>query len=417
MTNGNGNGGVMSGAGPGFGGTMDFSGFIPTFYARQIIEEATQQSAILSLPVTTMPMGTKTTELIVPAQYPKAYWVSADNPRKPFTDMKLTARVITAEEVAAVVAIPDNMIADLDINIWAWVRPKLAEAIAAALDAAVLFGEDAPASFPAGGLLNPDYTTIVGAGTDVVDTVNLAMAAVENQGLTVSGSAADLTVKSRLRGVRDESGALLLGADQVGTNQVQTLYGAPIRYQAFDDISTADFITGAWSNVVIGIRQDIRYEMNPAAVLADDEGRVVLSGFQDNATPMKVWARYAFTVMNPVSRRFPQGAKPFGAALMGAGIGGTSGAVTHADYRIGSSAAAIDVVGLAAERRAAKGLGAGEVSGRELHVNQRIGPRSSPRLRSGGATLGGDPVQERRPDAPPGRRVRLPNPPLRGQMA
>jgi len=318
----------MAGAGPGFGGTMDFSGQIPTYYARQIIEEAVQRSVVLSLPITRLPMGTRTAEMIVPAAFPKAAWVTADNPRKPFTDMKLAARSITAEEVAAVVAIPDNMIADLDINIWAWVRPRLAEAIAFALDNAVLFGIDAPSTFPDGGVLSADYTQPVTGGVDAIDTINRAMAAVEVQGLRVNGSAADLTVRGQLRGVRDDSGALLLGTGQVDRGTIDTLYGAPIRYEAFEDTSDADFITGAWQNLVIGVRQDIRFLMDRSAVLADDDGRVVLSGFQDNATPLKVWARFGCTIMNPVSPRFPTGARPFASAQLGGlqGISGASGA-------------------------------------------------------------------------------------------
>ena len=38
--------------------------------------------------------------------------------------------MITAEEIAAVVAIPEQYLEDNTINLWNWARPKLAEAIA-----------------------------------------------------------------------------------------------------------------------------------------------------------------------------------------------------------------------------------------------------------------------------------------------
>lgn len=286
---------------------LDFSGMIPTEFATQIIERATMQSIALQLG-NRVPMGTRVAEMPVPRAFPKAAWVTADNPRKPYTDMKLGVESITAEEVAAVVAIPDAMIEDLDINIWAWVRPRLAEAIALALDAAVLFGVDAPASFPAGGVAG--HAILVPDSTDVVATINDAMSAVERQGVPVTGHAADLAVKGALRGVRDDSGGLLLGTNQVGAQQINTLFGLPIAYQSFLE-PTPDFFTGNWDALIIGVRQDIRYELNRAAVLADDQGRVVISGFQDNMTPLKVWARFGCAIVEPVTPRAPDGADPF----------------------------------------------------------------------------------------------------------
>lgn len=306
---------------------LDFSGIIPTEYSRQIIEEAVSTSVVLRLPTTQVPMGTKVAQMPVPRAFPKAAWTSASNPRKPYTDLKLGLESITAEEVAAVVAIPDAMIEDLDINIWAWVRPRLAEAIGFALDAAVLFGTDAPPTFPVGGVVGDALATA--AGVDVVGTVNDAMSAVERQGLNVTGHAADLAVKGALRGVRDDSGALLLGSTQVASGSIDTLYGVPIAYEPFQE-TEPDFITGAWQNLIIGVRQDIRYELNRAAVLADGDGKVVISGFQDNMTPLKVWARFGCALVNPVTPRTPDGAKPFAVAtLAGApsagGDGGGSG--------------------------------------------------------------------------------------------
>ncbi|MBO0816652.1 MAG: phage major capsid protein [Actinobacteria bacterium] len=304
---------------PSNGGTniapLDFSGIIPIEYSRQIIERAVQQSVALSLG-NTVPMGTSIAEMPVPRAFPKAGWVTAENPRKPYTDMALGTESMTAEEVAAVTAIPDKMIEDLDIDIWAWVRPRLAEAIAAAIDDAILFGVDAPATFPVGGVVANSVT--VPAGRDAVDTVNTAMSAVEVQGVPITGHAADIGVRGVLRGVRDDSGGLLLGTAQVGSDTVNTLYGYPISYQSFSQ-REPDFITGNWDSLIIGVRQDIRYEMNPAAVLADDEGRVVISGFQDNMLPLKVWARFACVIVEPITRRSPEGADPFASTTLVSG--------------------------------------------------------------------------------------------------
>ena len=155
--------------------------------------------------------------------------------RKPYTDLALEMQTLHAEEVAAVTAIPDVYLEDSTINLWGWVRPRLAEAIAVAVDSAMLFGTNAPATFPAGGI-NAVAQGIAAGATDVVDALNDAMAVVEGQGLPVTGTAADLTVRSKLRNARATTGELLLdesGVSGVTTGSVGSIYGAPIAYVPF----------------------------------------------------------------------------------------------------------------------------------------------------------------------------------------
>ena len=168
----------------------DFSGIIPHEYSQQIIQEAEQRSAVLQL-ANIMPMGTRITELPVVGALPQADWVHgagappAGTGRKPYTDLRLAPQVITAEEIACVVAIPDQYLEDNTINLWSWARPKLAEAIAARLDQTVLFGGtvgSVPASFPVGGVASNTYSGAVAGGVDAVETVNLAMSAIETSG-------------------------------------------------------------------------------------------------------------------------------------------------------------------------------------------------------------------------------------------
>jgi HK97 family phage major capsid protein len=289
---------------------LDFSGVIPIEFSTQIIEEAVLQSAALQLG-NLQPMGTSISEMPVPKTLPKAGWVSVAGGRKPYTDLALQTQTIKAEEVAAVTAIPDVYLEDSQINLWGWVRPRLAEAIAMAIDEAILFGINAPTSFPVGGVVGAAQGDVT--GFDAVDMVNQAMGLVEAQGLNVTGHAADLTVKSVLRGQRDRNNALLLGETQVDDLTVPTLYGVPIAYSSFA-VADPDFITGNWASLIIGVRQDIRYNMDPSAVIADDAGKVVISGWQDNVTPLKVWARFGCAIVKPVTVRQPAGAVPFAKA-------------------------------------------------------------------------------------------------------
>jgi HK97 family phage major capsid protein len=302
----------------------DFSGIIPHEYSQQIIDEVEQRSAMLQL-AQTMPMGTRITELPVTGKLPSAAWVHgsgappAGTGRKPYTDLQLKPQIITAEEIAAVVAIPQQYLDDNTINLWNWARPKMAEAIAIKLDETVMFGGavgQVPASFPVGGVAAVAYEVGRGGGTfptaiDAVDAVNNAMSYVEGQGLSVSGHSADIGAKGQFRGVRDKNGSLLLGTEQVGSGTRPTLYGEPIAYSQYAQVTATDFFTGAWEYLVIGVREDIRFRIDPSGTIANPDGTIAVSGFQDNVVPCKIWARFGCTIIKPVTPRVAAGATPF----------------------------------------------------------------------------------------------------------
>jgi HK97 family phage major capsid protein len=309
----------------------DFSGVIPPEQSSLILAEATRVSAALQL-ATTLPMGSKVTQMPVPKTFPTASFVTAANGRKPYTDIGLQPATLTAEEVAAVIGIPDAMVEDSTINLWNYCRPLLAQAIARALDDAIIFGLTPPASYPVGGVLG--RAVGVNAGTDVVDTINKTMGQVESQQLDVTGSCTAIVNRQLLRGVRASgSGEMLLGAMQIDNYTVPTLFGLPIAYIPWHyatGAAPATYIAGNWKYLVVGIRQDIRYEINPAGVIADSAGVVIVSGFQDNVTPMKVWARFGCVLIDPVTPDKPAGAKAFAKSALGA-TSGTAPTATEGD--------------------------------------------------------------------------------------
>src|ERR1700749_641450 len=278
---------------------IDASGLTPPPQAAELISAAQTSSAVLQL-ARRQPMPSGAASVPILAALPDAGFVGT-GARKPFTDLGFTNETLKAEEVAATVAIPQAYLDDAGINLWNSVRPELAAAIGRAVDNAVLFGAGAPASFPAGGIVNG--APVIAAGTDAVDTVHQAMAAVENTGLDLTGSAADTAVKSVLRGVRHTNNALLLGVDQVvGGRNVQTLYGVPIAWNVLDS-STIDFITGDWTKLIVGVRQDMRYETSTDGVIVDGTGAVVISAFQDDVVLMRVYMRLGSVLAKPVGPR------------------------------------------------------------------------------------------------------------------
>lgn len=288
---------------------IDASGLIPTTYSNQIIQGVVQQSAALALG-RRVPMGSGIAEIPIAGAFPVASFISV-GARKPFTDFMLTSQTMRAEEVAAVISIPQAYLDDASVDLWGFARPQLAQAIAVAVDNAIIWGVGAPASYPAGGIVAPAFSTIVPAGSDALDTVNDAMAAVEAQGVPVTGSAADLVVKSALRGVRDAGGALLLGPAQVDNAAMSSIYGVPVVFTLTAPDQTKDFITGDWDALLIGVRSDIGYDLSTDGIIADSAGKVLVSAFQDDQVLMRVHARFGCVIAQPVTPRAPTGAKPF----------------------------------------------------------------------------------------------------------
>jgi HK97 family phage major capsid protein len=312
--------------------SIDASGLIPTTQSAELISAAVEQSAVLTLG-RRIPMPAGHVSVPVLTALPGAGFLGA-GATKPFTDLKFSNPVLKAEEVGAVVAIPQSYLDDSGLNLWAAIQPELAAAIGHAVDDAVLFGTGAPASFPAGGVVAG--LTPVAAGTDVVDQVNVAMSQVEATGLPVTGSAADLKVKGAFRGVRDTTGALLLGFGQADTGSFETLYGVPIEWTLLNH-ATIDFITGDWTKLIIGVRQDIRYEMSDSGTIYDPATKaVIISAFQDDQILMRVYMRLGVVLAKPVSSR--GATQPFAvAAIAPAARSGQAAAATPTTDETGST--------------------------------------------------------------------------------
>lgn len=298
-------------------GPIDASGIIPPNYAKEIISVATAQSGVLGL-ARTLPMPAGVSQMPVQTSIPSASWLTSVGDRKPFTDMALGLKTMTAEEVACVISIPQVYLDDTSINLWDWARPQLGAAIALALDNAVLFGVGAPATFPVNGISAAAYCQAVASQVDALDGVNQAMSLVEAQGLPVNGSLADLSVKGALRGVRDNTGAFLLGPSQGGSDATNNLYGTTVSWGQFPAGETSDYFTGDWKQCIVGVRQDIRYDMSDQGVLADASGKVLISAFQDDQVLMRAYARFGLLIINPPTQKFPTGAKPFASAELNA---------------------------------------------------------------------------------------------------
>lgn len=280
---------------------------IPDAERREILKDVTAASTVLQLG-RRVNMSTKVERQPVLSALPSAYWVSGDTGLKQTTKAEWDSKYLTAEELAVIVPVPEAVIDDSSYDIFGEVRPLLAEAIAEALDAAVLFGTNAPASYEdsvvEAALAHGNVETKGTNSPDIAEDINQVMAHVEADDYNVTAFAARNRFKSQLRGLRDQNDNPIF-SPSLTAGTPATLYGEPIIYSdnnaAWID-EGVDLIAGDWSKLVIAVRQDLTYKLFTEGVVSDDSGNVVLNLMQQDSVALRVVARYAFTVANPINR-------------------------------------------------------------------------------------------------------------------
>jgi HK97 family phage major capsid protein len=279
------------------------AGLIPTETAAGVIQGTAEQSvALRTFRRVTMPRGV--TEMPVLSVLPSAYWVGAtDTGLKQTSEQNWENVTLTARELAVIIPIPQAVLDDATLDLWAEIRPRLAEAFGTKIDAAVLFGTDAPAAWPdsiaeAAVAANNDSA---GGGSDLAADISTTWALVEDDGFDVNVQYARRNIRSRLRGLRDDQNALLL-QDGLSNGSPSSIYGEDLLYVsngAWDN--DYDLIVGDRSAAIIGVRQDIDYRLFFEGVVSDDSGNVVLNLMQQDAVALRATMRVAFATAVPAT--------------------------------------------------------------------------------------------------------------------
>jgi HK97 family phage major capsid protein len=174
-------------------------------------------------------MSSKQRRMPVLAALPVAYWVSGDTGLKQTTEMAWAGQVPRSRRAGRDRADPEAVLDDADHDLWDDVRPRLAEAIGKALDAAIFFGTNKPASWPAAivpaavaagniAVRGTNAATEGGVAADISDLFTV----VEDDGFVVDGLVASGKYRGLTRNARDANGVLLSEVAQ------GTIYGVPI---------------------------------------------------------------------------------------------------------------------------------------------------------------------------------------------
>lgn len=296
----------------------DAEALIPEDVAREVIAGAVEQSAALSLfRKVTMSRGQQ--RIPVLSVLPVAYFVNGDTGLKQTTEANWTNKYLDAEELAAIVPIPDAVVDDADFDIWGEVRPLLEEAIGRAVDAAIFFGTNKPASWP-----SDIVTAATAAGNDVTRGTNAAAAGgiagdlsdvfslVEADGYDVNGMIGVRSMKGRLRQARGTTG------ERFGEISPTSFDGVDIRYPMRGlwptGAGATEVVAGDFSQGIIGLRRDMNFEIFREGVIQDNTGAIVYNLMQQDMKAMRVTFRVAWQVPNPINRDQPTEADryPFG---------------------------------------------------------------------------------------------------------
>lgn len=292
-------------------------GILPTQYATEVIQDATKSSVMLTR-ARNIQMSTRTRTQPVLDSLPMAYWVSGDTGLKQTTKQKWAGLSITAEEIAAIVPIPEAIIEDTNIDLWGEIRPRLAQAVGMLFDKACLFGTDKPATFPDGIVpqaISAGNTVAQGTGTDLAVDVATVAEMLAKQGFNVNGFASQPGLNWQLAALRDANGQPVYTRDLTSAGS-GTLLGYPVNEvdNGAWDAEQAVLLMADWSNFVVGVRKDITYKLLDQSVITDDDGKVILNLAQQDCVALRCVFRAGFQIANPVTalassseERFPAG--------------------------------------------------------------------------------------------------------------
>ena len=241
---------------------------IPTQEANEIIQGTITQSAVLSRGRKLANMTSRQYKMPVLDMLPIAYFVNGDTGQKKTTKQAWDKKFITAEEIAVIVPIPEAVLDDAEYDIWAEVKPRVTEAFGKVIDGAILFDVDKPSTWRDGVVTTATKTQSVvtlGASDNLYDKIMAeegVIAKVEDSGYFVNGHMADISMRAKLRGLKDADGNPIFKSDMQGATSY-SLDGSPMNFPnngAFDK-SKALMISGDFSQLVYSIRQDITFKL------------------------------------------------------------------------------------------------------------------------------------------------------------
>lgn len=282
----------------------DYDNLVPNDVAARVINGMIEGSAVMRLAnVVRMPAGLQT--FPVASVLPTAHFRARYGGRRELSNIEWNDAQLTPYPLTVSVMIPNDAVSDLSFDVWADVEPKLASALGKAFDAATIAGTGAPAAFPSP-LITLASTAILGSSYsgDMLKAFSAAMALIEASGLEPTGAIVARTAGQLLRDVRVEGALVAPGA-------MGQIYGVDLARSGHLAASDADFLIGDFSKYVVGVRQDITYELSRDAVFTDGAGNVVVSARETGQTALICEMRVGAAAPLPIDSATGSAIVPF----------------------------------------------------------------------------------------------------------
>ena len=272
----------------------EVSTIIQEAYSQTLLQAAVAGSSVLSA-FPTVNLGTKLTHLPVLSTLPEASWVteSADSTGvKPTTEMAWQELTMVVEELATIVPVHEDVLADSTAPILEEITRRAGEAIGKKLDQAIIFGVGKPASWTSNALYPAasaaSQTTTYSTGTantaDLVGGVTQAARQVAAAGFIPDTMLAPLTFRYDVINVRDSTGQPVWRDEQfAGFNTVLNRNGA------WTGAGVQALVADS-SRVRIGVRQDITVKFLDQATVG------TLNLAERDMIALRFKARYAYVL-------------------------------------------------------------------------------------------------------------------------
>lgn len=292
----------------------DADTLVPQEISNEIIKAVPQASSVMRLARRLPNMTRMQRTLPVSTALAMAYFVNGRTGLKQTSKVAWEGVTLTAEELAVIIPIPESLLDDAAYDIWGEVKPQLIEAFGIAFDRAVFYGENAPPTWPKSILAaatDAGHVVTEGTGNDLYDDImgeNGVLALVEEDGYAIDGHVAALTMRARLRGLRDLDGRPIFNSSMQPNTQYE-LDGNEILFPKNGGVDSTKslMISGQWDQLVYAIRQDITYKVLDQAVIQDAEGNIIWNLAQQDMVALRAVMRLGWQLPNPVNRVNPDG--------------------------------------------------------------------------------------------------------------
>lgn len=286
----------------------DVDSIVPAEVSYELLNSIEQESALLKMARRLRNMSVYEEKLPVLSAMATAYFPGSETGLIQTTEVNWEDKIIYAEDVAVIVPIAKNTLRDAKVPLWDEIKPEMKNAAIAAIEAAVLYGTNKPSTWPTAlvtAAASAGHSVTIGTGADLYEDIlgeDGLFSKVELDGFGVTGCYAHLSMKGKLRSVRDANGQPILTRDPVQAMQY-ALDGAPISFPE-NGVPSASYplIAGQWRHLVYSFRQDMEFEISTQGVISDGNGVVISNLFQQNMVALKLHMRLGFQLPNPINR-------------------------------------------------------------------------------------------------------------------